>query len=150
MRRLFLCQKLCYTLLMVSIFPDILNYGFLATGILRATLGIIFIYFAYEKFFLERRERIAFFEKLKLRPAKVFFGLVTGLEFIAGLGLLLGFYMQVAALITGGLMTLATFIKWHKPSALPKNTVEFYIILAVTSFALIAMGPGAFAFDLPV
>ena len=135
---------------MVTIFPNLLNYGFLAAGILRMALGLIFIYFAYEKFFIERTERIAFFEKLKLRPAKVFFGLVTILEFSAGVGLLIGFYTQIAALATGVLMTLATLIKWHKPSALPKNTIEFYIILAVTSFALLALGPGAFAFDLPL
>ena len=135
---------------MVSIFPNLLNYSFFATGILRIILGLIFIYFAYEKFFLERKERTLFFEKLKMRPAKVFFGIVTGLELLGGVGLLVGFWMQVATLITGALMTLATFIKWHRPHALPKNTLEFYLILAVVSFALLALGPGAFAFDLPI
>ena len=134
----------------VSLFPNLFAYGFFATGILRITLGLIFVWFAYEKFFYQRTERILFFEKLKMRPAKVFFGLVTGVEFLAGVGLVLGFYMQVATLITGTLMTLATLIKWRRPSALHRNTVEFYIILAVLSFALLALGPGALAFDLPL
>ncbi len=135
---------------MVSIFPELFTYGFLATGVLRMALGLIFIYLAYEMFFRQRRESIAFFEKLKLRPAKVFFAIVVGLEFIAGVGLLIGFYMQVAALITGGLMTIAALINWRHQSTLPGYTLAFYIILAVTSLALVFMGPGAFAFDLAV
>ncbi len=135
---------------MVSIFPDLLNYGFLATGVLRMTLGIIFIYFAYEMFFHQRAECVAFFEKIKLRPAKVFFAIVAGVSFVAGVGLLLGFYMQIAALVTGGIMTIAVFTKWYNPSTLPRNTIDFYIILAVLSFALVFIGPGVFAFDLAV
>ncbi len=135
---------------MPSLFPELLSYGFLATGVLRITLGLIFIWFAYEKFFHQRTERIAFFKKLGMKPAIVFFALVTGIEFIAGVGLVVGFYTQAAALITGGLMTLATFIKWYRPVSLHRNTIEFYILLAVLSFALLFLGPGAFAFDLPL
>ncbi len=135
---------------MPSLFPELFTYGFLATGVLRITLGLIFIWFAYEKFFRERTEHIAFFEKLGMKPAIVFFALVTGVEFIAGIGLLVGYYTQIAALITGSLMTFATFIKLYRPQALPGNTLEFYILLAILSFALIFLGPGAFAFDLPL
>ncbi len=135
---------------MVSIFPDLLTYDFLATGVLRMTLGIIFIYFAYEMFFHQQTGRIVFFEKLRTFYANAFITITAGLVFIAGAGLLVGFYMQIAALIAGGLMTIAVFIKLYSPSALTKNTVTFYIILAVVSFALVFMGPGAFAFDLYV
>ena len=135
---------------MPSLFPDLFTYGFLATGVLRMTLGLIFIWFAYEKFFYQRTERIAFFEKLGIKPAIVFFALVTSVELLAGIGLVLGYYTKVAALITGTLMTLATFIKWYRPSALHRNTIEFYILLAILSFALIFLGPGAIAFDLPL
>ncbi len=135
---------------MPSLFPELFTYGFLATGILRITLGLIFVWFAYEKFFHKRAESLAFFEKLRMKPAIVFFVIVTGIEFIAGVGLVIGFYTQVAALITGVLMTLATFIKLYRPDALHRNTLEFYITLAVLSFALIFLGPGAFAFDLPL
>lgn len=134
----------------VTIFPSLLDYSFVATGALRATLGLIFLYFAYEKLFLERRERIAFFEKLRMRPAVVFFGVVTGAELLAGIGLTFGIFTQLAGLTTGILMTLATLIKRHHPHALPKNTLEFYIILAAVSFTFMFIGPGAFAFDLPV
>ena len=135
---------------MVSLFPHLFNYSFLAIGILRITLGLIFIWFAYTKIFHERIERIAFFEKLGLRPAVLFFSLVSGAELIAGIGLVVGLYTQLSAIITGIIMTLATIIKLRRPHALPYNTVEFYIILAVVSYALMFIGPGAFAFDLPL
>lgn len=134
----------------LSLFPHLLDYQMLGIFMIRATLGLIFVYFAYEKIFIERRERIEFFEKIKLRPAKVFFWIVALTELAAGIGLTVGLYTQATAIITGTLMTLATFIKHHRPHALPQNTIEFYIILAITSFALLFLGAGAFAIDLPL
>lgn len=136
--------------MITSTFPSLLDFSFLATTILRVTLGFIFIWFAYSKFFKEKHARIAFFEKLGLRPAKQYFHAITGIEALAGVLLVVGAYTQIAALTTGVLMTLATIIKWRKPSALPHNTIEFYILLAVVSFMLVFFGAGAFAFDLPL
>lgn len=135
---------------MLSLFPDLFNYSFLAIGLLRITLGLIFIYFAYVKIFPERKERIAFFEKLGLRPALFYFAIVNGVELVAGISLVIGLYTQGAALVTGTLMVLASFIKWRRPHALPHNTIEFYLLLSAVSFSLIFLGPGAFAFDLPL
>lgn len=134
----------------VSLFPSLLDYQMLGIFALRVTLGLIFVYFWYEKVTHQRAERIHFFEKLGLRPAKIYFFIVSSAEGIAGMLLVVGLWTQGAALVTGSLMTLATLIKWYKPSALPRNTIEFYIILAVASFALLVLGPGVFAFDLPL
>ena len=135
---------------MLTIFPDLITYSFVATFGLRITLGFIFIWFAYVKYFRERKARIAFFEHLHLRPAHIYFALITGIELIAGIMLVVGLYTQIAALVVAVLMTLATIIKIRKPSALPHNTVEFYILLAVVALVLMFIGPGAFAFDLPL
>lgn len=134
----------------VSLFPSFFDYSFLAIFMLRAMLGFIFVWFAYTKIFHERSLRIAFFEKLGLRPAVFFFTLVTTLEGIAGVLLVIGLFTQVAVLITGVLMVLAIYIKWRHPDALPFNTIEFYILLAIVSFAILFLGPGALAFDLPL
>ena len=136
--------------MITSTFPSLLDFSFLATTVLRVTLGFIFIWFAYSKFFKERHARIAFFEKLGLRPARVYFYTINSLEGLAGVLLVVGAYTQIAAIITGVLMTLAVVIKWRKPSALPYNTIEFYILLAVVSFMLVFFGAGALAFDLPL
>lgn len=134
----------------VSLFPSLLDYQMLGIFMIRATLGLIFLYFWYEKVTHQRAERIEFFEKLKLRPAKVFFFVVSSVEGITGALLLVGLYTQGAALVTGSLMVLASFIKHHRPQVLHRNTIEFYIILAVASFALLFLGPGAWAIDLPL
>jgi len=134
----------------LSLFPHLFDFQMLGIFMLRATLGLIFIYFWYEKVTHQRAERIEFFEKLKLRPAKVYFAVVSSVEGIAGALLTIGLYTQGAAIVTGTLMLIATLIKWRKPSALHRNTLDFYIILAVTSFSLLLLGPGAFAIDLPL
>lgn len=134
----------------VSLFPSLLDFQMLGIFALRVTLGFIFIYFWYEKVTHQRAERIEFFEKLKLRPAKIYFYFVSSIEGIVGAFLVIGLYTQGAAIVTGALMTVASFIKWRKPSALHRNTLDFYVILAVVSFSLLFLGPGAFAVDLPL
>lgn len=135
---------------MLSLFPFLFDYGILAITVLRITLGGIFVWFAYTKVFRERAERIAFFEKIGLSPAVPFFIIVTGIEFVAGVLLVIGLFTQGAAIAVGALMTLATIIKWRTPNALPYNTIEFYILLAIVSSSLVFLGPGIFAFDLPL
>ena len=136
-------------MIMLNPFPDLLIYGFTALFVLRVTLGLMFISFAYEKLFRERASRIAFFDKISLRPPMLYFSIVSGLELVAGILLTIGLFTQIAALVTGVVMTLATIIKWRRPTALPQNTIEFYILLAIVSFVLVSTGAGAFAFDFP-
>lgn len=135
---------------MVSLFPSLLDFQMLGTFVLRVTLGLIFVYFWYEKVFLFRKERIHFFEKLGMKPAVLYFSLTAYTEGIAGALLVVGLWTQGAAIATGALMFLASIVKFFKPSALPRNTIEFYIILSVASFALLFLGAGVFAFDLPL
>lgn len=134
----------------LSLFPSLLDFQMLGIFALRVTLGFIFVYFWYEKVTHQRAERIHFYEKLGLRPPKVYFWTVSSVEGIAGALLVVGLYTQGVVVVTGTLMLIATLIKWRKPSALPRNTVDFYIILAVASFALLFLGAGAFAIDLPL
>lgn len=134
----------------VSLFPNLFDYQMLGIFALRATLGLIFIYFWYRKITGPRADQIHFFEKFGLHPAGIYFFIVSSAEGAAGVLLVVGLWTQGAAIATGLLMTLATLVKYYKPSTLPRNTIEFYIILAITSFALLVLGPGAFAFDLPL
>ena len=132
---------------MSSLAPGPSGYEGYATAALRVTLGLCFVKFAYEKLFPERVERIAFFEKLGLRPARAYWGFITFTELLAGVALTAGFFTQAAAVVTGILMMIATFIKLRKPSALPYNTSEFYVVLVVVSFAIVLTGAGAWAVD---
>ncbi|MHB1118357.1 MAG: DoxX family protein [Minisyncoccota bacterium] len=134
----------------VSLFPSLFDYSFLAIGILRITLGLIVIGFAYTNTFKGRADTLAFFEKLRIRPANIFLKIAVGIELLMGILLTLGYYTQAAALVAGVLMSLVALIKWHRPNLLPHNTAAFYLLLAVVSFTLLFIGPGAFAFDLPL
>lgn len=135
---------------MPSLFPELFDYSFLAIGILRITLGLIFIWFAYSKTFSEHTDYLAFFEKLRMRPAKVFLNIAIGAELLVGASLVAGYYSQAAELVGGALMALTTLIKWHRPNVLPQNTAAFYLLLTMVSLTLLFVGPGAFAFDLPL
>src|SRR3989344_2723188 len=130
----------------VSLFPSLLDYQMLGVFALRVTLGLIFVYFWYEKVFRQSAERIHFFEKLGMRPAVLYFALTAYTEGIAGALLVVGLWTQGAAIATGSMMLLASVVKFFKPSVLPRNTIEFYLILAVASFALLFLGAGVFAF----
>ncbi len=134
----------------VSLFPSLLDYQMLGVFALRVTLGLIFVYFWYEKVFRQRAERIHFFEKLGMHPAVLYFALTAYTEGIAGALLVVGLWTQGAAIATGTMMLFASVVKFFKPSVLPRNTIEFYLILAVASFALLFLGAGVFAFDLPL
>ncbi len=135
---------------MPSLFPDLFTYDFLATGVLRISLGLTFLWFAYIKTFRKHAIYLEFFNKIKMRPAKVFLKIAILIELLAGLSITTGYYAQVALIVTGALMTIASFIKARHPHILPENTTAFYILLSVLSFAIIFIGPGAFAFDLPL
>ncbi len=135
---------------MPSLFPELFDFSFLAIGILRVTLGLIFLWFAYIKIFSAHTEYLSFFEKTKIRPTKVFLNIVIGVELLIGASLVAGYYSQAAELGGGALTTLAALIKWHRPNLLPHNTAAFYLLLSVVSLALLFIGPGAFAFDLPL
>lgn len=134
----------------VSLFPNLLDYQFLGIFIVRATIGLIFLHLAYRRIFYERRDSVEFFEKLKMNPPKVFFWVVVVIELVAGVGLTIGLYTQLIAAVAGIFMMFAALIKRHRPAVLPRNTVDFYVILSVVSFALLFLGPGVFAIDLPL
>ena len=135
---------------MPSLFPELFDYSFLAIGILRISLGIVFLWFAYTKTFKERADYLVFFEKLRMRPAKFFLNIAISIELLIGAAFTAGYYTQVAALAAGALMALAALIKWHRPSMLHQNSVSFYFLASVVSLSLAFIGPGAFAFDLPL
>ena len=134
----------------LSLFPQLLDFQMLGIFALRVTLGFIFVYFWYEKITKPHSEKIEFFEKLKLHPAKLYFIIVSYTEGILGVLLVFGLYTQGVAIVAGAMMLLASIIKWRKSVLLPQGTVAFYIVLSVFSFSLLFLGAGAFAIDLPL
>lgn len=136
--------------MITNVFPHLLDYSFLATTLLRVTLGFMFVWFAYSEFFKSRHPHGAFFERLGFHPERKYIDILTSIGGILGILLLVGVYTQIAALATGILMVLAIVMKLRTPRALAHNPIEFYVLLAIVSFVLVFLGAGAFAFDLPL
>ncbi|GMQ95358.1 MAG: hypothetical protein BMS9Abin13_471 [Patescibacteria group bacterium] len=134
---------------MLNVFPDLLTYSLLAPFLIRISLGLIFIYFAYLKFSTERERKTLFFEHIGLKPGIIFVWIVGAVELIAGVLLVVGLYTQIAALAATALMSAAVVIKLRHKNALP-NDAAFYILLSIASLSIIFSGAGFFAIDLPL
>ena len=134
----------------ISLFPHLFDYQMLGIFALRVTLGLIFIYFWYEKVTRGRMEAIRHFGMFWHGPVRIYFLIMSSATGLTGVFLIIGLYTQGAAIVAGLFMLKAIIVKCYLPSALPKNTTSFYVLLAVVSFALLFLGPGAFAVDLPL
>ncbi len=134
---------------MLSILPDLYTYQQFAPFILRAVAGFMFIYFAYLKFFPEREQRIDFFARIHLRPAQLFWGIVSVIELVGGVLLVLGLFTQLAALVLAVLMLFAVIIKLWRFDALASH-ISYYLLLFAVLVSLIFLGPGFWAFDYPL
>ncbi|MFA5997593.1 MAG: hypothetical protein WC791_03865 [Candidatus Paceibacterota bacterium] len=121
----------------VSLFPAFFDYQMLGVFLLRVTLGFIFVRFWYE-------------HSTRGHHNKKYLNVIYPLLGISGALIIVGLYTQGAVIVTGTIMTVAAFMRWRKPSVLPHDTPSFYILLAVASFALLFLGAGAFAIDLPL
>ncbi len=114
---------------MLSLFPQLFAYQELAPLILRIVTGFIVISFAYPK----------------LKKPGEFGNFLIGLvEFFTGALLVAGFLMQLAA----ALIILAMIFEIFRPS--PDKDYKFMVLLIVVLVALMFLGPGFFAIDLPL
>jgi len=136
---------------MFSIFPQLFVYDQLAPLILRLAVGIIFVAHGYPKLFKNFGATADFFGSVGLKPAKFWVAVVGISEFFGGILLLIGFLTQIAALLIAITMLVAMIyvnkIKFKKSLI---SGYELDLILFAAAFALIFLGPGAFAIDLPL
>lgn len=114
---------------MFSIFPTLLSFDHVVPLLLRVTLGLIFILWAYSKFRIDRTKSI--------------------LEGIVGILLFIGFVTQLAALFACGILGFRLFKK-IKERAFLTDGVNYYLILFVIALSLLFTGAGFFALDLPL
>lgn len=122
---------------MLSIFPQLLTYQEFSPLLLRLTLGVILLYWAYRG--LQKDERPLSNKKIAL----------VAFEGLLGILLIIGFLTQLAALLS----TLVFFIhllQKIKNRAFLTNGVNYYFILLVISLCLLLTGPGRLAVDLPL
>lgn len=119
---------------MLSLFPTLLAFGLLGPFLLRVLLGIILIFWSQRR--IRNRES----------GGKLAFAILEG---IVGVLLVIGLFTQLAALIAAVVFIIKLIPKVRNKAFLSAG-INYYFILLVISLSLLVLGPGAFAFDLPL
>jgi uncharacterized membrane protein YphA (DoxX/SURF4 family) len=134
---------------MLSIFPDLLIYNLLGITILRVTLGFMGVYLAFKV--LSKRNQIVEFVASKIPfvfISKISPWIIFVLFIISGGMLIIGLYTQIACIVLAYLFLKILFIDIFIKD-FSGNTTIFYVGLIIISLALLFLGPGTFAYDLP-
>lgn len=134
---------------MLNTFPSLLTFSLLAPLILRVVLGIIFINLGYIELTSEKKRWTAFFETIRLKPAKIFVIIMGLVEIIGGFFLITGFLTQVVALVFS-VITFGEFYVEYREETLLKRDFIFYLLIFAISFSLLLSGAGLFAIDYPL
>lgn len=134
---------------MLNPFPELLTYSFFAPFILRVVVGLIFLDLGMLKFKGEKERWLASFETLNLKPADLLLSLYASLQILGGILLLIGLWVQVAALAFVIFVGTELYIEWKAREILKRDLV-FYILIFTISLTLLITGAGAFAVDIPL
>lgn len=118
----------------LSIFPELLSYGFFAPLVLRVVVSFYIIYLGKKRLNGNYKWSSAFY-------------------FISGVLVFLGLYTQIAVIVA--ILTLKIdfyFEHWknRKMTPVSMDLYFLYFMSALVLLTLIFTGPGAFAFDLPL
>jgi len=122
--------------MILSLFPSLFTYQLVGIFVLRVVLGFIFLHLGHNIIFKLNRP------ETWIKTSGLIIGLV-------GILLILGLFTQAAALVTALLSLLAVIIKIRSSHAL-EHGLDYYLLLLGISIALLTLGAGAFAIDLPL
>src|SRR3989344_8511144 len=114
-----------------SALPDFYTFQFFGPLILRLFLGGLVIHSGYQNVMSGEKRGGAF-------------------ELFTGFLLVIGLFTQIAALLLA-IMTIAVMVNFYRrgETSLMAHVLPYYILLLGVSIALLFLGPGAFAIDLP-
>jgi putative oxidoreductase len=118
----------------------------MALLLLRCALGAIFLYHGYPKLFTEAQRYAGAFPHMGFPP---YFAYIAGvLEFFGGILLIAGLFTRVIAALLTVEMAIAVW-RVHLPQGgwAAVANYELPLILAVSAFALVALGAGVASLD---
>ncbi|OGZ12994.1 MAG: hypothetical protein A3C93_03770 [Candidatus Lloydbacteria bacterium RIFCSPHIGHO2_02_FULL_54_17] len=125
---------------MLSLLPELLDWGWYVPLIFRLFLGIYLIGAGWA--FTKKQEGPKDRNNV---PAFIGGGvalILLGLFFIAGI------FVQALGAI--GLVLAITAFYFRRRDIHAAETPQFYLLIGIVSFSLVFLGPGPFSFDLPL
>ncbi|MFZ2048879.1 MAG: DoxX family protein [Minisyncoccia bacterium] len=134
---------------MLNPFPELLTYSLIGPFILRVVLGVIIAETGFLKFRKERQQWIASFEALHLKPADIIVSVLGLIEIVGAVGLILGLYTQIAALVFVVVYGIELYAEYKEEQVL-KRDIVFYLLMFTIALSLLLTGAGAFAYDIPL
>lgn len=127
---------------MLSLFPDLFDWSFYVPFFFRVFLGLYILGVGYSFF----RRSAASTEKSE---DKLSWGILGGLLIVLASCLFVGVVVQVAGAVAFALCLFAIYAKKYNVKEIDESTT-FYLLFALLSISLVFLGPGPFAFDLPL
>lgn len=116
---------------MLSLFPELFNFSFIAPFVLRIALGVALVKHGLNK--IISQDKIS---------QKIFGGII----FLSGVLLIIGLFTQAVSLAISAMIIINLIIDYRRDE---KNLSEIFTRLAI-ALSLILTGPGIFALDLPL
>ena len=129
---------------MLSVFPELYNYSHIAPFLLRLAVGAFFIVSGFKNVFASTASENQ--SKTGLTAPKI----LGILEILCGVFLLVGLFIQPVAIAVSIILIAAMALK-PKPEfggISGRHGLRFLLLAILLS--LIILGPGIFAFDLPL
>lgn len=119
---------------MLSVFPYLLSLSFLGIFVLRAGLGVFSLIDAVGSF------------RKQMNVNKIDAG-ASVLQFIVSIFIIVGYLTQPMAIALAVIFLVRFFVNLKSHNLYQGM---FYLFLALTSLVILTLGPGPFAFDLPL
>jgi len=118
----------------------------LALLLLRAAMGVIFIYHGYPKLFGNIRGTMQGFEQMGFPP---YFAVIAGvLEFFGGCLLIAGLFTRIAGLLLAGEMVVALWrVHGMFTNPMAVHNYEFPMMMAASGFVIACIGAGTLSLD---
>lgn len=138
-----------YYCTMLNVFPELLNYSFMAPTVIRIAVGALFIILGYEKYTTHKERLSVFLNSIRINPSKTIVQFLGGVEIAIGILLIVGAVTQIAALIALIISFVSLVLTLREPDLqLRRPTV--YILTMAICFSLLLTGAGFLAIDLPL
>ncbi len=127
---------------MLSLFPQFFDWSWYVPFFFRMFLAWYLLAAGY---------RIAKYRDASepTEDSAVAWGLMGGIIILPGVAFLVGAWVQIAAIMTFSLALLAIWFRKQGRGFTPEGK-KFYLLLGLVALSLLFLGPGPFAFDLPL